>query len=78
MRKIFIRQMLCLLSAENKRKCMVASEALLVRIHRTLNEYLHQFVTVNKTWIHYYASEMKEQSKQWIIKEKPTQKKAKL
>ncbi len=52
MRKISVRWVSCLLSAENKRNRVVASEALLVHIHHNLNEFLCQFVTVDETWIH--------------------------
>jgi len=36
-----------------------------------------RFVTVNETWIHYYTSETKKQSKQWVIKGESAPKKAK-
>ena len=33
---------------------------------RNPQEFLHRIVTVDETWIYYYTSETKEQSKQWI------------
>ena len=32
---------------------------------RNLKEFLHPFVTVDETWIHWYTPETKEQSEQW-------------
>ena len=41
------------------------------------DEFLHRFITVDKTWIHYFTPEMKEQSKQWASPGEPAPKKAK-
>ncbi|XP_076383133.1 uncharacterized protein LOC143260696 [Megalopta genalis] len=40
-------------------------------------EFLHRFITVDKTWIHHFTPETKEQSKQWTVWGAPAPKKAK-
>jgi histone-lysine N-methyltransferase SETMAR len=76
-KKLSARWVPCLLSAENKRNRVVASEALLARISRNPEEFFRRFVTVDETWIHHYTSETKEQLKQWISTGEPAPKKAK-
>ncbi|KMQ82022.1 mariner transposase, partial [Lasius niger] len=44
---------------------------------RNPSEFLRRYVTVDKTWIHYYTPETKEQSKQWISPGQRAPKKAK-
>jgi len=44
---------------------------------RNPDEFLHRFITVNETWIHYFTPEMKEQSKQWISLDESDLKKVK-
>jgi len=41
------------------------------------DEFLRRFITVDETWIHYFTSETKEQSKQWTSPSEPAPKKAK-
>ena len=77
MRKLSARWVPRLLSAENKRNRVVASEALLARINRNPVEFFRRFVTVDETWIHHYTPETKEQSKQWIGTGEAAPKKAK-
>ena len=43
---------------------------------RNPDEFLHRFITVDETWIHYFTPE-KEQLKQWTSPDKPVPKKAK-
>ena len=44
---------------------------------RNPKEFLQRLVTVDKTWIHHYTPEMKEQSKQWVLPAERAQKNAK-
>ena len=41
------------------------------------DEFLHRFITMDETWIHYFTPETKEQSKQWISPDESASKKAK-
>ena len=38
----------------------------MVYLNGNPKEFLHQFVTMDETWIHYYTSESREGSKQWV------------
>ena len=38
---------------------------------RNPDEFLRRFITVDKTWIHYFTPETKEQSKQWTSPGEP-------
>ncbi len=49
MRKLSTRGASCLLSAGNERNRVVTSEALLGCMCRNLDEFLHQFITVDET-----------------------------
>ena len=40
-------------------------------------DFLHRFMTVDKTWIHHYTPESKQQSKQWTASGESALKKAK-
>ncbi|KAG5319484.1 SETMR methyltransferase, partial [Acromyrmex heyeri] len=42
------------------------------------DEFLRRFITVDETWIHYFTSETKKQSKQWTSPTEPAPKKAKI
>ena len=44
---------------------------------RNPDEFLRRFITVDKTWIHYFTPETKEQSKQWTSPGELAPKKAK-
>ncbi|XP_067135376.1 histone-lysine N-methyltransferase SETMAR-like [Centruroides vittatus] len=76
-KKISARWVPRLLSVENKRNHVVDSEAILALFCRNPDEFLRRYITVDKTWIHYYTPETKEQSKQWVFEGERAPKKAK-
>ena len=51
-----------LLFTPDKRNCETTSEQCLTLFKRNPKEFLHPFMTVNETWIHWYTLETKEQS----------------
>ena len=61
----------------NKRDCVTISKQCLEMFQRNPDEFLRRFITVNETWIHYFTSETKEQSKQWTSPGEPALKKTK-
>ena len=77
MRKLSARWVPRLLTADNKRTRVVASEQTLSMFRRNPKEFLRRYVTVNKTWIHYYTPEAKNQSKMWTGPGESASKKAK-
>ena len=52
-------------SRSQKRARVVASEQCLGMFQRNSKGFLRRYVTVDETWIHYYTSETKNQSKIW-------------
>ncbi|GBN31528.1 hypothetical protein AVEN_53757-1 [Araneus ventricosus] len=64
--KISARWVPRLFSMENKRNCVINSEAGLELFRRHIDEFLSRYITVDETWIHYYTPETKEQSKLWL------------
>ena len=60
--------MLRLLIVDHKRDRMMISK-------QCLEMFLRRFITVDKTWIHYFTSETKDQSKQWISPDEAAPKK---
>ncbi|GBL91467.1 Histone-lysine N-methyltransferase SETMAR [Araneus ventricosus] len=62
---------------ENKRNRVISSEACLAPFRRNPDKFLRRYITVDETWIHYFTSETKEQSKQWVFKGDAAPKKAK-
>ena len=55
-KKISARWVPRLLSKENKRNCVVDSEAILAPLRRNPDEFLRRYITVEETWIHYYPN----------------------
>jgi hypothetical protein len=53
-----------LLTADQKRTRMKISERCLERFNKHKNDFVHQFITKNETWIHHYTPESKQESKQ--------------
>ena len=45
--------------------------------HSNKADFLHQLITMDEIWVHYFTPKTKEQSKQWNEKEKSAPKKAK-
>lgn len=66
-----------LLTVEQKWNHLTTSEHCWNMFKRHPKEFLRRFVTVDKTWIHYYTLETKEQSKQWTLPGESAPKKAK-
>ena len=64
-RKLSARWVPRLLTADHKRARVVASEQCLGMLQHNSKEFLRLYVTVDKTWIHYYTPETKNKSKMW-------------
>jgi histone-lysine N-methyltransferase SETMAR len=77
MTKLSARWVPRLLTVDNKRNRVVASQQCLELFQRNPNEFMRRYVTVDETWIHYYTPETKEQSKQWTSPGERAPKKAK-
>ena len=65
MRKLSARWMPHLFTPDNKRNCETNSEQCLTLFKCNPKEFLHCFMTVDETWIHWYTPKTKEQSKEW-------------
>jgi histone-lysine N-methyltransferase SETMAR len=66
MTKLCARWMLHLFTADQKCIRMKISEQCLEHFNKNKTDFVHQFITMDKTWIHHYTPESKQQSKQWI------------
>jgi hypothetical protein len=44
---------------------MKISEQCLDHFNKNKTDFMHQFITMDETWIHHYTPESKQQSKQW-------------
>ncbi|KAG5320106.1 SETMR methyltransferase, partial [Acromyrmex heyeri] len=66
-----------LLTVDHKRDRVMISKQCLEMFQHNPNEFLRRFITVDKTWIHYFTPETKEQSKQSTSPSEPAPKKAK-
>jgi len=64
MKKLCARWVLRLLTADQKRTRMKISEQCLERFNKNKTDFLRRFITMDKTWIHHYTPESKQQSKQ--------------
>ncbi|KAG5323521.1 SETMR methyltransferase, partial [Acromyrmex heyeri] len=65
MKKLSARWVPSLLTVDHKRDRVTISKQCLEMFRYNPDEFLHRFITVDKTWIHYFTPETKEQSKQW-------------
>jgi histone-lysine N-methyltransferase SETMAR len=65
MKKLCARWVPHLLTADQKRTGMKISEQCLEHFNKNKTDFVHQFITMDETWIHYYTPESKQQSKQW-------------
>jgi len=54
-----------LLTPDQKRTRMKISEQCLEHFNVNKTDFVHQFITIDETWIHHYTPESKQQSKQW-------------
>ena len=61
MRKLSVRWVPRLLTSDNKRNRETTSEQCLTLFKRNPKEFWRRFVTIDETWIHWYAPETKEQ-----------------
>ena len=77
MKKLSVRWVPRLLTIDNKRKRVTTSEQCLDLIKRNPNDFWRRFITVDETWIHWYTTETKSQSKQWVEAGSSAPKKAK-
>ena len=57
MRKLSVRWVPRLLTADHKRARVVAFEQRLGMLKRNSKEFLRRYVTVDESWIHYYTPE---------------------
>ena len=64
MKKLSARWVPRLLTVNHKRDCDDFKTTCLKMFQHNPDEFLRRFITVDETWIHYFTSEMKEQSKQ--------------
>jgi histone-lysine N-methyltransferase SETMAR len=64
-KKLCARWVPRLLKADQKRNRMKISEQCLERFNKNKTDFLLQFIIMDKTWIHHYTPESKQQSKQW-------------
>jgi len=77
MKKLSARWVPRLLTVDHKCDHVAISKQCLEMFLRNPDEFLRRFITMDKTWIHYFTLEMKEQLTQWTSPGKPVPKKAK-
>jgi len=65
MKKLCARWVLRLFTKDQKRTGMKISEHCLERFNKNKTDVVHQFITMDETWIHHYKPLSKQQSKQW-------------
>ena len=65
-RKLYVRWVPRLLTIDQKRIRVNTLHQNLTYFNRNPKEFLRQFVTMDKTWIHHYTPESPEGSKQWV------------
>jgi histone-lysine N-methyltransferase SETMAR len=64
MKKLCARWLPCLLTADQKHTRMKISEQCLEHFNKNKTDFVHQFITMDETWIHHYTPESNQQSKQ--------------
>jgi len=72
-----IGKMSRLLTVDHKLDRVTISKQCLEMFQRNPDEFLRRFITMDETWIHYFTSETKKQSKQWTSLSESASKKAK-
>jgi histone-lysine N-methyltransferase SETMAR len=65
MKKLCVRWVTHLLTADQKCTRMKISEQCLEHFNKNQTDFVHRFITMNETWIRHYTPESKQQSKQW-------------
>ena len=63
MKKLSARWVPRLLTSDQKRMRMQASQECLDRFKKNPNDFIRRFVTVDETWVHYFTLKTKQQSK---------------
>ena len=66
MRKLTPKWVPCLQTIDQKRQRVHDSESCLDLYNHNSKYLLRRLVTINKTWIHHYTPESKQQAKQWV------------
>lgn len=77
MKKLSSRWVPHLLNDDQKRVRMEISQQCLNKYNHNPQDFLRRFISVDKTWIHHYTPETKQQSKQWTKSGERPPKKAK-
>ena len=77
MRKLCARWVPRLLTIEQKQRCEDVLIESLAMFHSNRAEFLRRFITIDKTWVHYFTSKTEGQSKQSTEMGESTPKKAK-
>lgn len=77
-RKVCARWVPRLLSDEDKRRRVAASEAFLKRFERQGQRFLDRIITVDETWLFHFDPESKRQSMVWKSPSTPPPKKARV
>ena len=62
MRKLCSKLVLCLLTVDQKQQRINDSEHCLQMFQCNKKEFLHKYVTMDETWIHYFTPESNRQS----------------
>jgi histone-lysine N-methyltransferase SETMAR len=65
MKKLCVRWVPRLLTADQKRTCMKISEQCLERFNKNKTDFVRRFIIMDETWVHHYIPESKQQPKQW-------------
>ena len=75
-KKLCARWLPRLLTIEQKQCWADISTECLTKFRCNKSEFLRQFITIHKTWVHHVTSGTKEQSKQWTERGESAQKEA--
>ena len=65
MRKLCSKWVLCLFTVNQKQQCVNDSEHCLQLFQHNKKEFLHRFVTMDKTWINHFIPEPNRLSAEW-------------
>ena len=66
MRKLTAKWVPHLLTIDQKRERVCDTKSCLNLFNRNSSDFLRRLVVIDKTWIHHYMPESKEQEKQWV------------
>ena len=65
MKKVFSKWVPRLLTPEQKQQRIDDSKSCLAMFTRNKSEFLHQYITMDETWIHHFTPESNRQSAEW-------------